>query len=522
MHYAAIPGVAMPGETPPLARVLHARYADSRDRPFISYEGGVSHTYGQAIRRAASFAAVLRGAGIAQGDRVLIALDNGPAFLDAWFGCALAGLVMVPLNTLLNGRLLEDVVKRSKARAVIAQEPHATALDALSAGYAARLLAGDGTKTGWEQHASLVSDEEDAGSLSSLAQLPIRGGDPMSIMFTSGTTGPAKGAVLSQAHCVMRSDFYRTGLAIDESEVMFTCLPLFHNNAQMASVLVGVLARARVAVYEKFSVSRFWPQIRESVATRFTLIGRMANLLLAAPIAQGERDHAMRSACIVPHPNGEDAFERRFGIRVVSQYYGCTEMIPLAPRIDQPRRIGSCGTPSPGFECAVVDEAGQPVPDGDMGELVARPQRPEGVMNGYLDMPAETLNAFRGLWYHTGDAARRDADGFFYLVGRLKDFIRRKGENISATEVEVALTGHPEVADCAAVGEPDEWGEEDVVMYVEPKAGCSPDPDVLRDICVAKLPAFMAPARLHLIAALPRNALGRIEKFKLRGGVVKA
>lgn len=499
-----------PGDpAPPLAQVLLDRHVDSRDRPFIAFEGGEAFTYGEAVGRAASISAALSDAGLVAGDRVLVALDNGPAFIDAWFGCALGGFVMVPLNTLLSGRLLEDVVKRSAPRAVVAQEPYAMALDALTSGCTLRLLVGS-SRSGWTAHAGVVRSDaapRDAG---------VKGGDPMSIMFTSGTTGPAKGAILSQAHCVARSGAYREGLNIDDSDVMFTCLPLFHNNAQMASVLVAVLARARAAVVDKFSVSRFWSHVREAKATRFTLIGRMANLLLAAPVHADERAHAVRSACIVPHPNGEDAFERRFGIRVISQYYGSTEMIPLAPRIDQERRIGSCGKPARGFECMVVDALGQPVPDGEMGELVARPVRPEGVMSGYLDMPAETLHAFRGLWYHTGDAARRDADGFFYLVGRLKDFIRRKGENISAAEVEAALAGHPAVFECAAVGEPDEWGEEDMVLWVEARPGMTPDVVELHRICAERLPAFMVPARIRLIDALPRNALGRIEKFKLK------
>ncbi len=506
--------------TPTMARVLLDRYADSRHRPFIAFEKGPSFTYGEAIERAAALAASLKTSGLAQGDRVLIALDNHPAFIDAWFACALAGLVMVPLNTLLAGDLLRDVVTRSGARAVVAQEPYASALDPLTGDYMVRLIvdtmpAGSAhhaisPRTGWEPFNRALQHR------AAPVELAIKAADPLSIMFTSGTTGPAKGVILSQAHCVARANAYVDGLRIDQSDVMFTCLPLFHNNAQMASVLVAVLAKARAAVYQKFSVSRFWSHLSESEATRFTLIGRMANMLLAAAPSEGERAHRVRSACIVPHPNGEDAFERRFNIRVISQYYGSTEMIPLAPNLDQPRRIASCGKPTPGYECMVVDEEGQPLPDGEVGELVARPVRPEGVMSGYLDMPAETLHAFRGLWYHTGDAMRRDADGFFYLVSRLKDFIRRKGENISAAQVEAALIGHPDVFECAAVGEPDEWGEEEVVLWVEPKPGASPDAESLLRICAERLPAFMVPVRIRLTDALPRNALGRIEKFKLR------
>jgi crotonobetaine/carnitine-CoA ligase len=494
--------------TPTTAEVLLERYRDSADRPFAAFQDGPRLTYGEAIGRAAALANELHARGLGRGHRVLLALDNEPAFLDAWFACALGGFVMVPLNTRLRGPLLEDAVARSRPSAAIAGAAHVDAVEPLTAGLALRALAG-GEAPGWERHDALVAHPAEP------APAPVGPHDPLSLIFTSGTTGPAKGAVLSQAHCVARSGSYVRGLRIDESDTMFTCLPLFHNNAQMATVLVAVLARARTAVYRRFSVSRFWDWIAESGATRFTLIGRMANQLLATPPSPRERDHRMRSACIVPHPQGEDAFEERFGVRVVSQYYGCTETIPMPPDLDQPRRPGSCGRPSDGFECAVLDEDGGPVADGEVGELCVRPRRPEGVMSGYFDMPAETLHAFRGLWYHTGDAVRRDGDGFYHLVGRLKDFIRHKGENISATEVEAVVNRHPGVADSAAVGEPDEWGEEEVVVYVEAVDGTL-ELDALRRHCAEALPDFMVPARIAVVESLPRNALGRVEKFRLR------
>lgn len=492
--------------TETVADVLVRRFHEDGDRPFARYEGGPSFTYREAVARAAALAVRLRASGLDPGDRVLVALDNEPAFLDAWFGCALAGLVMVPINTRLRGTLLEDVVRRSRSSAVIANDSHVDLLAPLTGAAALRLVSG-AARADWQAHEDAVADAAEP------EPAVIRPADPMSIIFTSGTTGPAKGAVLSQGHYVARSDSYRRGLKIDHTDVMFTCLPLFHNNAQMATVLVALLAGGRTAIYGRFSVSRFWTWMAETEATRFTLIGRMANLLLAAPFAEGERSHVVRSACVVPHPLGDDAFEERFGIRVVSQYYGCTETIPMPPDLDQERRVGSCGRAASGFVCAVLNEEGLAVPDGEVGELVVRPERPEGVMNGYFDMPNETLHAFRGLWYHTGDAVRRDAEGYYYLVGRLKDFIRYKGENISATEVEAVINRHPSVSDSAVVGEPDQWGEEEVVAYIEAQGEV--DLDALRSHCASELADFMVPTRINIVQALPRNAIGRIEKFKL-------
>ncbi|MDO8208879.1 AMP-binding protein [Conexibacter sp. CPCC 206217] len=490
---------------------LLAGLAERRgDKELVRFDGGAPLTHDEVVGRAASLAAALRDAGLGPGDRVLMMLDNGPAFLDAWFACALGGLVMVPLNTRLQGRLLEDVATRSGARAVIADPDYVPLLDPLLDAGIPRAVTGTApadASGGWLRHDALVEDRD-----APLAP-PSRPADPVSIIFTSGTTGPAKGVILSHGHCIARSGSYVRGLGLDRDDVMFSCLPLFHNNAQMATVLPALLAGGRVALHGRFSVSRFWSQISAAGATRFTLIGRMANLLLAADPRPDERTHAVRSACIVPPPRGGSAFTDRFGIRVVSQYYGATEMIPMPPDLDQPARPGSCGRPGPGYECAVVDPDGMPLPDGEVGELVARPLLPSGVMSGYLDMPQQTLEAFRGLWFHTGDAVRRDADGFYFLVGRLKEVIRHKGENISATEVERVVCELPGVHDAAVVGEPDEWGEERVVLYAE--AG-QLDAEQLRRECADRLPDFMVPAVVHIVEALPRNALGRVEKFKLR------
>jgi crotonobetaine/carnitine-CoA ligase len=284
----------------------------------------------------------------------------------------------------------------------------------------------------------------------------------------------------------------------------------------MASVLVALLVRGAVAISPRFSVSRFWEEITGFGASRVTLIGRMANQLLELT-GGGVPAHRLRTACIVPPPRGGGAFAEHFSVRVVSQYYGSTEMIPMPPDLGQAERPGSCGRPGPGYVCDVVDEEGYPVPAGVVGELVVRPRLPEGMMLGYLDMPEATLEAFRGLWFHTGDAMRRDDEGFYYLEGRLADFVRNRGENIAAHEVEALVEEHPAVVAAAAVGEPDEWGEERLVLYVEPRHGADAGAviGVVTAHCAAVLPEFMRPYEVVVVPELPRNALGRVEKRRL-------
>lgn len=487
--------------------LLHAQ-ADHPERPFVRFADDAELSYGECVQRAARLAGALAGAGLKPADRVLMMLDNQQEFLDCWFACALGGFVMVPLNTRLRGPLLADVYTRSRPSAAVIARQYLELVAALPADLTVAAVVGDETVSHWTPFEKLLLEPP-------AAPAAVRGSDPLSIIFTSGTTGSAKGAILSHAHCVARSGSYVVGLRIDSEDVMYSCLPLFHNNAQMATVLVALLAGGRTALDRRFSVSRFFSRIHATGGTRFTLTGRMANQLLASPTTPHEQDHAIRSACVVPAPKDGDAFSKRFAIRVVSQYYGSTEMIPMPPDLGQPARPGSCGKPGPLYECAVHDPDGEPLADGQPGELVVRPVNPAGMMSGYLDMPAETLHACRGLWFHTGDVVRRDEEGFYYLVGRLKEFIRYKGENISASDVEQVVREHPAIEDAALVGAPDEWGEEEPVLYVELANMTELQSDELASYCRERLPDFMVPARIHFVSSLPRNALGRVEKFKL-------
>jgi crotonobetaine/carnitine-CoA ligase len=477
------------------------------DHPFVRYESGESFTFSQQLTRSSGVVASLALRGIGRGERVVVMLDNEPEFLDVMFACALSGTVMVPINTKLEGSALESIVARARAAGIISSVSHIDAMAEIGFEGARLLVGDDNAGNGWDALGNEVPDH--AAEPAVLGPM-----DPFSIVFTSGTTGRSKGATLSHAHCIARSQSYVDGLDIDETDVMYTCLPLFHNNAQMASVLVALLAGGTTVIYPRFSLSRFWGQIAAEGATRVTLIGRMANQLLE--LHEGEvPDHRLRTACIVPAPRGDGAFARRFGVRVVSQYYGSTEMIPMPPDLRQPERPGSCGRPSPDYECQVVDADGNPRPDGEVGELVVRPRHRHGMMNSYFDMPQETLHACRGLWFHTGDTMRRDEQGFYYLNGRLGDFIRSRGENVSAGEIEAIAEQHPLIAGAAAVGSPDEWGEEKIVLFAEVRDVATLRPEDVARFCAERLPDFMQPNEVIVVPELPRNALQRVEKHRL-------
>jgi crotonobetaine/carnitine-CoA ligase len=218
----------------------------------------------------------------------------------------------------------------------------------------------------------------------------------------------------------------------------------------------------------------------------------------------------------VPLPVWAPEFEARFGCRLV-ELYGSTEVgAILYTPLDEPRRAGSCGKLRGPCEAKLLDEQGFEVPPGTPGELVVRPLEPSVVMDGYYGMPQESLAAFRDLWFHTGDLLRLDEDGFFYFVGRRKDIVRRRGENISAAEVERGIEAHPEVLECAVVGVPSDLTEEEVMAFVVVREGSCLTPPTLTHWCASRMARFMVPRFVRFLPALPKTATDKVEKFRLQ------
>jgi crotonobetaine/carnitine-CoA ligase len=487
---------------PTVSSALESAVAEDPKRPFIRFSVGGWLSVGDVQERSLAIAGFLQRQGLGRGDRLALMMENVPGFVYGWFAAARLGAVIVPINTHQRGMLLQSLLARIRPRAIIASAKYSQVLPP-SADGEIRLI--DDT-SGLER---LVTARRAGVEPAALGRL-----DPMAILFTSGTTGISKGVVLSHGHYIKRSTGFARGLRIQTDDVIFTCLPLFHSNAQMQAVMTALLTRARTVVYERFSVSRFWKQIVEAGATRVTLLPRMANQLLAAPLQEDEMNHRLRTVSIGPTPRGWDRFRDRFAVLVTSQHYGSTECIPMPPNLALESRPGSCGKPGPGFDCRLVDPTGREVAEGETGELLVRCDDPAGLFSGYFEMPEATAAALQAGWYHTGDAFRRDGDGYYYFEGRLKDFIRHKGENISIRELESVVEMHPAVDTAAAVGVADEWGEEQIVLYVEPSNLGVRARGVL-EFCERELPDFMVPASIRLVRGLPRNVMGRVEKHRL-------
>jgi crotonobetaine/carnitine-CoA ligase len=498
-----------------------ARSAElSSDKDVVRFVGGESRTAAALLQDAAVFAGLLGEAGVRPGDRVAIMTSNRVEFLWAFFGAAHAGAISVPLNTSLRGPILEHMV-RDSAPAVVVVET--TFFDAVlpvlrAVGSKARILAvHDGEPDpAWEEHEVRYLPAALHGE--GPPPVPTDRYADASILYTSGTTGPSKGVLHSHNSIVAFGENADWMFEYQRDDVLHNCLPLFHANALCVTLLPALRAGAAAVFGRRFSASGFWAEVCDEGATTTSILGAMVPILWGAPERADDADNKVRTALCVPTPAADvyEAFERRFGIRLVSQY-GMTDtssIIGTPPSVTG--RPGYAGVLHPDFECIVVDEHDHPVPDGVAGEGLVRPRKPDVMMRGYWNNPTATLDAFRNLWFHTGDVLIRDPDGWFRFVDRSKDAMRRFGENISSFEVESVISLHPAVEEVAVYAVPSELSEDEVMATVVFRAGVDGDLAEIGRHCDDNLPYFASPRFLVSADALPKTANQKVRKDVLR------
>lgn len=458
--------------------------------------------------------------GIAKGDKVCLLLPNSPEFLFAWLGLNQIGAVAVFINTALKEREIQYIADHSEAKAMVTTQALMQSVarnESKFLNLRHPLISVDETPpTGMISFKEMLASSPPDFTAPDLANEDIA-----TFIYTSGTTGLPKAVMQTHQTYVLTGESMPSWLGLQPADRLFTCLPLFHINAQAYSVMGSIGAGATLVLSEKFSASGFWGQIHQSGATEFNLLGGMPLLLLKQPEKSAERTHHVRIAYTAPALNEDDhkAFERRFGITLVVGYgmseatFGCINPIDKAKR-----KIGSIGLPRShpncGNELKIVDDAGNEVRSLQSGEIVLRNAT---MMKGYYKDAVATNNALRDGWLFTGDLAYRDDDGFLFFAGRKKDMIRLKGENVSAYEVETVIDEHPGVQESAVIGIPSEFTDEKIIAFVTRRFTGSPvnEADILA-WCRERLAAFKVPSLVEFRDVLPRTPTQKVAKHVLR------
>jgi len=505
--------VIAPAPVSTLGRLLELR-AENDDGAAFLQVGDERRTAQQLIDSAYALASTLHDSGVRSGDRVAVIAENCMELVELWFGCVTLGAILVPINTASKAAQLAHILGDSEPKVVLSATDHLPKLVELDRPESVRTVWTIGTASvpEWKGIRMAPFTLGDA----SFGATPSQAVDhPAAVLYTSGTTGPSKGVVCPH------SQFYWWGLntadalGITRDDVLYNCLPLFHMNA-LNTIAQGLISGARVVIGPRFSASRFWRRLIEADANVTYLLGAMVSILVAQPAGELDRAHRVRIVLGPATPaHLWSTFEDRFGVRLV-EGHGMTETNFVIGPLEDIQRPGWMGRVMPGYKARVVDEQNHEVPPSVAGELVVQAQDPASFATGYWRRSDATETAWSDGWFHTGDRVIRDDDGYFRFVDRLKDSIRRRGENISAWEVEQALESHPAIAAAAAVPVPSELGEDDVMAFVVPNNGATIDPEALIRHCEPRLAYFAIPRYIEFLDTLPLTENGKVQKYVLR------
>lgn len=507
-----------------------ARHADATpDRPFATEVTGRTQTYAEADIAGAEFARALVGLGVNAGDKVLVFMPTCIDTLNIWTGLGRLGAIQVPINTNFDGQMLQYVINTSQATIAICASRWLERVTRLAPDLAhlTKIVVIDEDEVDDADGPTLISRRSFFAGL--IHEAPLHQPelhDPAMMMFTSGTTGPSKAAILPWGAFAQAS--YNVTpppgpQALTAEDVFYLPFPLFHTSGtQWSSAIVRL--GGHIVLREVFSTTDFWSDVRQHGCTATMLLGAMAGFLLKEPPSPNSAENPLRVVAVVPMIEGISELQERFGLSTYT-LYGSTELgLVIGSDLNEVLAPGSCGRLRPGYEARIVDQHDLEMPEGQAGELVIRPSEPWTTFIEYLGMPAETVKAFSNLWFHTGDGFRRQADGQLVFVDRIKDAIRRRGENISSAEVESAVIAHDDVLECAAVAVPAEFGEDEVKICVVVRAGSGLTPIAITEFLIeSRLPRFMLPKYIEVLDELPRTPTSKVRKDVLRSaGITEA
>lgn len=515
-----------------LAKVLAYRASTHGSKVYLREGEGLCRewTYQEMYGAANSIGRALLDRGFASGDRLAIMLNNCAEYVQAWFGASMAGVVEAPMNPEYKAYFLEHSMNVTTPRGVVTSPGFVQAFiasrQALSADLqffvvddggdvAAALAALRGARWNADRFDALLDGSTDPLDVA-LARHELG-----AIMSTSGTTGPSKGVMMSHSQLFLFAEETTNVVRLTEDDVYQCALPLFHANPQFMTVYPSLIVGASVVLYERFSPSQFLDRLRAGGITVTNLLGVMMDWVWRTPPTDRDADQPLRCVLSAPAPSAlVPGFCERFGLDTVATVFGQTEIcLPLLAPYGEVRPDDAVGRVlDEFFEVRLVDpETDEDVELGEMGELVVRPREPWVINSGYFGMPEATADSRRNLWFHTGDALKCDENGWYYFLDRIKDALRRRGENISSFEVEQAVLAHPDIRECAVIGAPAayEGGEDEVVAVVV--LHTSADLKRIAEWAAQTMPKFLVPRYWRVVDELPKTPSEKIQKAKLRG-----
>ncbi len=507
-----------------LPHLIARHVADVPDRrAMLEVVEGREVTYRELQDTYRTWSDALRRVGVQPGDTVVTMLPNSFLSYEVWLGVAWLGAIEVPVNNGYLGDMLRYLVQDSRASVLVIAERFVDRLaevagdldrvrlvlvpdaapDAALPDLPFEVVAGDAVLAGAAPADDLPGPEPH---------------DIAALIYTSGTTGPSKGVLVPWVELHTFATMTPEGM-LGDGGGYYTVYPAFHVSGKSALYL-SARYRAHIVVRETFSLTEFWSDIRRHGIRCAGLVGPMAALLMLAEPQPDDADSPLESAYMGPLIPQVEEFKARFGVQVGTGF-GMTEIgVPFGSPGFELANTTSCGRlreGPPHYEVRIVDEHDHEVPVGQVGELVVRSGEPWAITPGYFHQPERTAEAWRNGWFHTGDAFRCDDDGNYYFVDRLKDAIRRRGENISSFEVESIVNQHPGVQECAAVAVPSELGEDEIKVLVVGAGGAAVDPAELLEFLEPRMPRFMLPRYVEVVPALPKtDATFRTRKVELR------
>ena len=484
------------------------------ERIFLDFSGAM-HTYGEVDALSTRLANGLLALGVAPGDRVCTLMDTSLDAVLVWFATSKIGAVYVPINSAYKGDYLRDQIADSGARIVLAEADYLARFEAIAAelpGLETIIVRGEGAALHSPIGKKLVALPEAMGSDAAIAH-ENRYSNIAMIIYTGGTTGPSKGCIVSHNYiCNLARQFVVNGNRTAD-DVNWSPLPLFHLNALGSTILASAMVGGRASLYPRFSVSNFWPEIERSGATVVNLLGSMLTFVAEQPDSEVSRRcfGQLRAVRGSPFPAPlQEKWKDRFGVgKTGSNVYGLSEACSVTSLPDDEyAKPGSSGKRNDDFEVILADDYGVEVPTGEVGEILIRPRYPHIMFEGYWNRPEDTLKVMSNLWLHSGDLARFDEDGFFYFVDRKKDYLRRRGENISSFELETTFRKHPLVEDVAVHSVFSETAEDDVKATIVLKAEAGAESLMPEAVCgwaAERVPYYAVPRYIEFRENLPRN-----------------